>query len=262
MNAKKIVRLSNTICIVSVLLLTYWVFTFIVMEVFGLKVFRENITETFYFSILAIIALMSGALITNVMFNLTRIAEKHNDDAAETRPPRKSRTIAFIVSFPLLVALLFAGDFLTSRKKEALLIESAESMTTGNRAIIDGIGAYEFSREWIVNAEEKLELLSNMDVNYGNVSLVASDTIDGIPVFLMFGRSRFEGDEELSMVDFIFKSDIEQRDYLDGVFGSGKRDSRFTSSDGEYEMFVPVEIGGRTLVLYFQDRQRYGKLGS
>lgn len=85
MTSKKIVKLSNILCIISVIALCYWVFMFIVMNVFGLKVFRENLTETFYLSILGILALMFGALITNIMFNLTRIAEKHNSDTTDLK---------------------------------------------------------------------------------------------------------------------------------------------------------------------------------
>ena len=42
MKEKKIVSLSNILGIVSIFLLIYWVFTFITMEVFGLKVFRDG----------------------------------------------------------------------------------------------------------------------------------------------------------------------------------------------------------------------------
>ena len=90
MNNKTIVRLSNIIGITSIILLVYWVFIFISITVFGLKFFRENLTETFYLSVVGILALMLGALIINVMFNLTRIAEKHNlDDINKTNTASK-----------------------------------------------------------------------------------------------------------------------------------------------------------------------------
>ena len=45
MNPKKLVKISNTIGAISIVLLIYWVFVFITIEVFGLKVFKENITQ-------------------------------------------------------------------------------------------------------------------------------------------------------------------------------------------------------------------------
>nr|WP_174506740.1 hypothetical protein [Acinetobacter sp. Marseille-Q1620] len=83
MNAKFLVKISNIIGLVSIVLLIYWVFTFVLIQVFGLKVFREYMTNTFAMSILGIIALMAGALMLNIMFNLTRIAER-NDEVKTT----------------------------------------------------------------------------------------------------------------------------------------------------------------------------------
>ncbi len=80
MNLKKLVKLSNIVALIAILLLIYWIFIFISVEIFGLKIFRENISQTFAMSVLGIFALMAGSLMINVMFNLTRIAEKHNKD--------------------------------------------------------------------------------------------------------------------------------------------------------------------------------------
>ena len=118
MNYKTLVKLSNIIGIISIILLVYWVFVFISITVFGLKIFRENITETFYLSVVGILALMLGSLIINVMFNLTRIAEKHNqDELSVPKQVNKKMGLLFGLSFPLIFGLLFAGDYITSRKK-------------------------------------------------------------------------------------------------------------------------------------------------
>lgn len=60
MNAKKLVKATNIIGMVAVTLLVYWVFALILIQVFGLKVFREHITEIFLMSILGILAVMGG----------------------------------------------------------------------------------------------------------------------------------------------------------------------------------------------------------
>ena len=110
MNPKKLVRLSNIIGTIAITLLIYWVFIFISYQVFGLKLFREKITETFFTSIVGILALMFGALITNVMFNLTRIAEKHNlDDVNPASTASQKLRWILILSFPIVLGLLFFG---------------------------------------------------------------------------------------------------------------------------------------------------------
>lgn len=266
MTAKKIVKLSNVLCIISVIALCYWVFTFIVMSVFGLKVFRENLTQTFYMSIFGILALMFGALITNVMFNLTRIAEKHNNDPDETKQhSSKIFLIIFIAFFPIATILLFSGDHLTTKKKERMLIKSAESIVENNKTIVDEIVNYEFTKDWIKNTALQLKLLSKLDKNYQNVSLIVNDTIDSVPVFLIFDSYYYVSkysDINTTKVDFVFQADMKQREYLGKVFQDKLLKKNFSAYDGKYELFYPIQHNGKIIILYFQDRQRYGKIGS
>ncbi len=51
MNAKLLVKISNSIGLISIILLIYWVFTFVLIQVFGLKIFRQHLTESFLMSI-------------------------------------------------------------------------------------------------------------------------------------------------------------------------------------------------------------------
>jgi len=115
MDTKLLVKISNIIGLISIILLMYWVFSFVLIEVFGLKVFRQQMTETFLFSILGILALMGGALILNIMLNLTRIAER----GAEVKYNKNTKKIivGLIAIFPLLAGILFTGDYLSSKKK-------------------------------------------------------------------------------------------------------------------------------------------------
>src|SRR5688572_22020421 len=103
MNLKILVKLSNIVALIAILLLIYWVFVFISVEVFGFKVFRENLSQTFAMSVLGIFVLMAGSLMINVMFNLTRIAEKHNkDEIVEAKAVSKNLGWVFLLSFPLI----------------------------------------------------------------------------------------------------------------------------------------------------------------
>ena len=159
MNNKVLVRLSNIIGITSILLLVYWVFIFISIQIFGFKVFRENLTETFYLSVLGILALMFGALIINVMFNLTRIAGKHNQDSIDI-PKQTSKNIGLLfgLSFPLIFGLLFGGDYLSSRKKEKMLVASAKSIIDNSLDKSNKLVNYSFDEKWIIETDNTLDL--------------------------------------------------------------------------------------------------------
>src|SRR5690606_40066111 len=59
------------------------------------------------------------SLIINVMFNLTRIAEKHNqDDLTVSKRTSKKLGLIFAFSFPFVFGLLVGGDYLTSKRSE------------------------------------------------------------------------------------------------------------------------------------------------
>lgn len=265
MNNKSLVRLSNIIGIISIILLVYWVFIFISITVFGFKVFRENITETFYLSVVGILALMFGSLIINVMFNLTRIAEKHNQDNLNvTKRTSKKLGLIFGLSFPLIFGLLFGGDYLTSKKKEKMLIASAKSIVENNKEKSDKLLNYSFNESWIIETDDILDIYSNTDKHFPYVSVIVADSIDKSQMFLGFRDYYGKLNDTIQPIkkNFIQQTTKEERDYLDNVFYKNLDKVRFSASDGRYELFYPYLKDGKKIVLYFSDYQRYGKIGS
>lgn len=268
MNLKTIVKLSNIVAAVSIILLIYWVFIFVSIEVFGFKVFRENITQTFSMSILALLALMGGSLMLNVMFNLTRIAQKHNkDEVVESKGISRNLGFVFLLSFPLIFGLLYGGDYLTSMKKERMLIQTAKSIVETNSVRANEIANYQFTKEWIVKTDESLSLISKSERNFPDAAVIVSDSIDGAQTFLHFRDYHMRSDKDGNEIapektDYILQSDQVERDYLRNVFDDGLREIRFSASDGNYHLYYPYVVEGKVVVLYFSDRQRYGKIGS
>lgn len=265
MNNKALVRLSNIIGITSIILLVYWVFIFISITVFGLKVFRENLTETFYLSVVGILALMFGALIINVMFNLTRIAEKHNqDDTYNAKTKSKKLGLIFGLSFPIVFGLLFGGDYLTSSKKEKMLIASAKSIIEHNIEKSNKLVNYSFDEKWIIETDDILDLYSKTDKHFPYVSVIVADSIDKSQIFLGFRDYYGKINDTIPPIkkDFIQQTTKEEREYLTNVFYKNYDGVRFSASDGRYELFYPYFKDGKRIVLYFSDYQHYGKIGS
>jgi len=265
MNNKALVRLSNIIGITSIILLVYWVFIYISITVFGLKVFRENLTETFYLSVVGILALMFGALIINIMFNLTRIAEKHNqDDINNTKTASKKLGLIFGLSFPLVFGLLFAGDYLTSSKKEKMLISSAKSIIENNIEKSNKLVNYSFDEKWIIETGDILDLYAKTDKHFPYVSVIVADSIENSQIFLGFGGDYGELNDTIPPLkkNFIQQTTKEEREYLTRVFFKNFDEVQFSASDGRYKLFYPYFKNGKRIVLYFSDYQRYGKIGS
>lgn len=265
MNNKALVRLSNIIGITSIILLVYWVFIFISITVFGLKVFRENLTETFYLSVVGILALMFGALIINLMFNLTRIAEKHNQDNINNKKTTSKKFgLIFGLSFPLVFGLLFGGDYLTSIKKEKMLISSAKSIIESNIEKSNKLLNYSFDENWIIETSDILDLYAKTDKHFPYVSIIVADSIDKSRIFLGFRDYYGELNDTIPPLkkNFIQTTTEDEREYLTKVFFKNFDKVRFSASDGRYELFYPFFKDGKRIVLYFSDYQRYGKIGS
>ncbi|MDR0717377.1 MAG: hypothetical protein LBF50_08175 [Azoarcus sp.] len=269
MNNRTWVRTSNVIGIIATVALIYWVFTFTAIQVFGLRIFKANLTEIFFMSIFGILALMFGALMVNIMFNLTRIAERHPQEDAAVSPGKTGRWLAFAASFPVILALLFAGDHLSTLKKKEMLTAGAQSLVAAYPTQMARLVDYRFEREWVVYTVDTMNLYKRMNWN-GNspeIEIIAADVLDNARVFLGFSpyiRAYEEKQEPhpLKKQNFIRKITSEEHAYLTQVFDEGGQDIRFSAYNGNYELFYPYRENGKTIILYFHERARYGKIGS
>ena len=105
-----------------------------------MRIFQERITETFSISVLGILAIMAGTLVVNVMFNLTRIAEIHDQDVPPSSPAAgRGKWLWFVLAFPVIAGLLFAGDHLSAQRKEKMLIWSVQAILASSPGAAAGI---------------------------------------------------------------------------------------------------------------------------
>ncbi|AWM79064.1 peptidase [Gammaproteobacteria bacterium ESL0073] len=266
MNPKKIVKLSNYIGLIAIFCLVYWVFTFICITVFDLKIFRERMTEIFFLSIFSIIAVMAGALMINIMFNLTRIAEKHNTDQNYTNKNNKIWACLLVLSFPLIGGVLFAGHNLSMSKRQQILISSANSVLTNYNQSIQSISDYHFDKDWINNTAQSLKLLSSTDSQLPHISVIVSDKLEnGSKTYLTFNDYRYRDhntDEEPKKINYLLTTDQQQREYLDEAFKNPKVGVHYERKGSNYKLFVPYQHEGKTVIFLFSDYYAYGKIGS
>lgn len=258
-----VVKITNKIALITVVLLMYWVFVFISSTVFGFKVFRENMTEIFLMSILGIFAILSGSIILNIMFNLTAIAEGRTKTEQEPRKSQKGPILAFLGSLAVIFMLLYAGDLATSKKKETYLVSSASDLLKEQKEIIDRLSGYSFSREYIENASQDIKVLGKVEEKFPSVTVITKDEIDGKPILLGFSSYAGLGkDEKPQKADYILSTSSEERKYLYLVFDGKSSEYRFSSNDGRYEIYYPVKTNSGLIVIHLSQHSRYGKLGS
>ena len=267
MTQKQIVKITNGVALVSVGLLTYWVFIFVSITVFEFKVFRENITQAFYLSIIGILSLLTASIILNVMLNMTRIADHFNGTLKPTSAhPKRFRWIALglLLFFPLSFLLLYFGDVRSAAKKRDYLVQSGEAVIAENSDLVQSFTDYEFSKEYIKQASDTLKILSGTDENFPDASVIVRDIINSKPVLLQFTKGYWtsNSNEQPFKANFLYATSTDERQYLNRVFDNQSKDVKFSASDGNYELYFPVVTSKGTIVIYLSDRSRYGKLGS
>ena len=269
MTRNHLIRLSGGIALFSMLLLLYWVFAFCCVSVFGLKVFGQNMTETFGLSIFGILSLLAGSLIVNVVLNLTKIA---NSLAGEVSPSgsgvsqrHRSKLMWFVLAglFPVIALALFAGDWASAKRKEQRLMHGARAMLRENARELEALAEYSFTPGYVNRAAETLKLLSRINERSPQVMVIVEEQTPERRFILAFeNHSSWESSGVRTRAEFVYPCSPEEREYLLRVFEGQESNHRFSASDGRYELYLPAKIGNRTIVMYFSDWNRYGKLGS
>src|SRR5690606_5694345 len=112
--------------------------------------------------------------------------------------------------------ILFGGNYLTSAKKEKMLINSAKSIIESNKTNSDKLLNYTFSKSYIKETTGILRVLSATDKNFPSVTLIVKDSIKGAPVFLGFNAYYNESldandSTQPQKVNYIYQTTKEER---------------------------------------------------
>jgi hypothetical protein len=266
MNHDFLIRTTNRIAVYTTAALIYWIFVFLLITVFDLKIFREQLTESFFLSIVAIFALLGGAIVLNVMSNLSKmsaaVSMKNGSPIESSKSPTR-RLVLLALSFPLIAGALFLGNELSEQRKEKMLVDAARNLVAENQDWLASLTEYEFSEGFVKRAETTLGVIKKIDKNLPEVILIVPDEIDGKKLLLAFGRRHYEDEKKaIEKSAFIFSASQVERDYLQNIYATDTVAYRFHGEDNNYQLYFPTVVAGKKIVLYFSDYQRYGKFGS
>lgn len=162
-----------------------------------------------------------------------------------------------IVLFYWVFITIILGDYLSAVKREKMLFASADLIVEESSNMMAEITNYSFNSKWIDTTADSLNLLSKLDKNYKRIYVIVQDKIDEKTVYLIFPSSSSKSDkEEPKKLNYIFQTDMDEKLYLGKVFAVSDGDSKkkFKSSDGNYELFYPIKVEGKTVVLWLKDR--------
>jgi len=163
---------------------------------------------------------------------------------------------------PIIIILLFLGNYLSEKKVEKEIKHSAEEIIVSYESELDKIINYTFEKDWINNSINLFSLMTRLDHNIYNISVILEDEINGNSVYLIFGSARDVIKEEaiLNKIDFVRRNSLDERKYLEKVFKDNYNEKYFISHTRAYNLFIPYEKNGNRVVLFFSNRRDYGSL--
>ncbi len=267
MNSKTYVKLSNVIGVVSIILLVLWVFSFILIEVFDLLIFQKNMTEIFMLSILALIAVMAGALIINIMFNLTRIADKHNIDDS-TKKMSKKVAFAGLLIFPILAILLFFGDYATEKRKEEYMLRSTKSFISDSQTLKNLMDTIKFNEVFVNEIARELGKYERAELNFNDPEIIFYLNIESQNDYFKiddrdtFTQRDLQDTVSINIDKYTEYYNKEDEEYFNKVFQQGFNKHRFIRNGKNFMLEYPFHYQGKTVIIRTSDYQRYGKYGS
>ena len=253
MNPKQLVKLTNTVGIVSFVLLIYWIFVFILVQVFNLKIFRQHLSEIFALSITGIIALMAGALMLNIMF--------------------KKIIVLMILMFPVLAGVLFAGNHLSLQRREQALQQAGQALVQQNVRGIQAAAQYRFTPEYIRQTSDYLKVVEQANTSFQRAVIIVPDEVDGNRVYLRIASDSGASDAVKSAAseaappldkrNFLYRAETFEHDYLHNTFANHLTQPYFAQRENNYFLYLPQQHNGKTTaILLLTDYYPYGKFGS
>lgn len=142
-------------------------------------------------------------------------------------------------------------------------MSAAQAMVSENQKELGKLAVYAFSNAYVDDAAKILSVMAKIDKNFPEVKLIVPDSIGDKRVFLAFnGYTHGSSKDDKEKQDYIYSSTKDDRIYLDGVFSKGQAEMRFRAEGGNYELYLPLKMEGKVIVLYFSDFLQYGKFGS
>lgn len=277
MNTEWVVRLTNRIAFITLHLLIFWILIFSVNTVFDLKIFRMHLTETFGLSILGILAILGGALMINLMLNMSRIADAKQgviDSQMSTtdgllRWKRQKYLLMMLLLAVFLVGGMFVADARTRWVKKNLMLNTAQQLAEQYHAPLTQFAQSNLDVKNVQEMANVVDLMGKSTEFVQRVQVIRLENIHGqqVPVAVgaQDGAARVtdaNAQPELNPVDLVFRATKEQREYIEKVAQGQTVEPLYYSEGGQYWLMLPIKANGKNVILYTSDYQAYGKLGS
>lgn len=237
----------------------------------GLQInpFRETTTSFLVATFVGLIGVAAVLVLLNVATNISLLADaKIAELKIEPRPGiLKKWATAFLVVAFTLVALVFAGTYLSKERYLAVVHAQAEEVLAANQTALEEVSRL---------------LASGQYEDYKRISEIRGfleNQRTGLPQLTMIYSGKFEDKLAFYTISGYFPEDPQYKiykptyfactqnldcDYLKKFFSGEKADvlEKYTVRDDQFYIYIPFIGHEARFVLFFNRTNSYGKLGS
>lgn len=234
---EKIISVTSKLSFILVVVFVYWMFISIFHEILGLRVFDDDWYVTAFYTVTGgILALLAVFVILNIVLTLTKSGKN------------KICAVLFILSFPVIIGLMYLVDLEVSRFTEKELLNFAKKIVAENKDIMESLGEYRYDLSYLRSVDQFLESLGENKGFF--VKLIDKDDEENRFIAL----DKYIALDELPEKSFITHyCSEEEHEYLQQVFSGENEDYLFTSHKLYRHLFMlyyPVQMENRLIVLY------------
>jgi len=237
----------------------------------GLEInpFRETTTSFLGAAFAGLIGVAAVLVLVNVATNVSLIADAK---IAELKiEPRRGVLrrwgVAFLVTAVALVGLVFGGTYLSKERYLAVVHAQTEEVLRENNNLLEEISRLLASGKFedYKRVSEIRNFLENQRSGLPNLTVIYPGTFEGKLTFYEIGGYLYY-DEAKKIYTPAYFGCTQNRDcdYLKRFFSGQKVDvlEKYTIREDQFYIYIPFEGKGSRLVLLFDSRHSYGKIGS
>lgn len=236
LNHDKMISLTKKLSFILAIIFLYWIFAFICNIALDLKLlYAQEWLRIFYRITFGMLALLAISVILHIVLTLAKPGKK------------KIHAALFILSFPIIIGLLYLVDLGVFRSTEKELLNFAEKIVAENKDIMESLGEYRYDISYFRSVarflrylnEDKdifVELIDKDDEENHFMNVNNYHQEDGLPPKLFLTHYCSEKEHE----------------YLRQVFRGENEDYLFTTDrlyTQLFRLYYPVKTENRLIVL-------------
>jgi amino acid transporter len=263
-----IAKATLSLLTVVVALVLLGVLVFVLCAGLQINPFKETTTAFLVAAFVGLIGVAVVLVLLNVATNVSLIADARISEMKIEPHPGVLRkwSVVFVVAAVALVALIFAGTYLSKEKYLSVVRRQADEVLRNNKDLLDEVSRLLASHkpEDYKRIAEIRSFLQNQRSGLPQLTVIYSAPFEGKPAFYKVDYYDWNQKSEVYIPTYFQCTQNLDCEYLSQFFAGQNSGvfQKYTVRDDQFYIYIPFVGKESRFVLLFDRRNSYGKVGS